>query len=246
MLGDGASEIARLLPELRRRYSDIPEPMELPPELQRRSLINSLLDFLGRAARAKPIVVLLDDLHWAQESSLLLLEHLVPDLPGLPVLLLATYRDVELEVGKPFEKTLARLVRQKLARRLAVKRLSQAEAARLVAALAGADPPPALAAAIYGETEGNPFFVTEVFQHLSEEGRLFDAEGRLRFSSSADSPSGGWAAGPSSPSTGLRRSRSTRRPTARTSASRRSGATSRTICPSRVSRRLPLRSPSAP
>ena len=180
MLGDNASEIARLMPELRRRYSDIPEPVELPVEQQRRYLFNSVLEFLGRAGRARPMVMLLDDLHWADESSLLLLEHLAPHLAGLPLLILGTYRDVELDVGKPFEKALARLVRRKLARRIVIKRLPEADVAALLAALGGDDPPARLVSAIHQETDGNPFFVTEVFEHLAEEGRLFDAEGRWK------------------------------------------------------------------
>ena len=122
----------------------------------------------------------MDDLHWADESSLLLLEHLASHLEKLPLLILGTYRDVELDVQKPFEKTLARLVRQKLAERYAIKRLAEPDVRDLLAALGGSDPPVALVSAIYRETEGNPFFVTEVFQHLSEEGALFDDDGQWK------------------------------------------------------------------
>ena len=95
-------------------------------------------------------------------------------------MILGTYRDVELDVQKPFEKTLARLVRQKLAERYAIKRLAEPDVRDLLAALGGSDPPVVLVSAIYRETEGNPFFVTEVFQHLSEEGALFDDDGQWK------------------------------------------------------------------
>ncbi len=179
-LGDDASEIARLMPELRRRFADITDSIELPPEQQRRYFFNSVLAFLERASREQPMVMLLDDLHWADESSLLLLEHLAPHLRGMSLLMLGTYRDVEADIGKPFEKTLARLVRQHPAERMPIKRLSEASVAALLAALGGEGPPATLVAAIYRETEGNPFFVEEVFRHLSEEGRLLDDEGRWK------------------------------------------------------------------
>ena len=180
LLGESGSEIARLVPELRRRFSDIPEPVELPPEQRRRYLFNAVLELFERVSRETPMVLLMDDLHWAAESSLLLLEHLAPHLEKLPLLILGTYRDVDLDVQKPFEKTLARLVRQKLAERYAIRRLAEPDVRDLLAALGGSDPPVALVSAIYRETEGNPFFVTEVFQHLSEEGVLFDDDGEWK------------------------------------------------------------------
>ena len=176
-LGDAASEIAKLMPELRRVYDDIPEPIELPPEQQRRYLFNGVYEVVKRLSADTPIVWLLDDLHWADESSLLLVEHLAPHLERLPILFLGTYRDVELEVGKPFEKVLAQLVRQRIGQRIALKRLSEDSVAQLLMAFSGSEPPRGFVDAIYHETEGNPFFVEEVFQHLSEEGKLFESDG---------------------------------------------------------------------
>ena len=107
----------------------------------------------------------------------MLLQHLAQGLDHLPVLVLGTYRDVELEVGKPFEKALSQLVRQRLARRVTLRRLPQAAVADLLANLGGGQPPGPLVRVIYQETEGNPFFVEEVFHHLSEEGKLFNQDG---------------------------------------------------------------------
>jgi tetratricopeptide (TPR) repeat protein len=124
--------------------------------------------------------MLLDDLHWADESSLLLLEHIAPQLEKLPLLFIGTYRDVELEVGRPFARMLAGLVRGKLARRVAIRRFGEDDVASLLSALGGPEPPPSLVTAIFNETEGNPFFVTEVFEHLNEEGSLFNDDGSWR------------------------------------------------------------------
>ncbi len=180
MLGDNASEISRLLPELRRLFADIPEPEELPPQQQQRYLFRSVLEFLSRASTTTPIVMLLDDLHWADESSLLLLEHIAARLSEMPLLMIGTYRDAAADMGAAFTKTLATLVRQRQVERLQVKRFDEASVAALLQALAGAAPPLPLAKAIHRETEGNVFFVEEVFRHLSEEGALVDAEGRWK------------------------------------------------------------------
>ena len=179
-LGDAAPEVAKLLPELRRLFPDIPPPLELPPEQERHYLFNSVREFLARAARAQPLLLLLDDLHWADDSTLLLLQHIAQQLREVPVLILGTYRDVELDVGRPLARTLEELLRQRLAHRIALRRLPQDDVAAMLDALSGQEPPAPLVQAVYAETEGNPFFVEEVFQHLAEEGKLFDAQGRWR------------------------------------------------------------------
>ena len=172
-LGDAAPEVARLLPELRSRFRDIPPPLEMPPEQQRRFLFRSVTDFFERAAHARALVVLLDDLQWADESTLLLLQHLAPHLEQMPMLTLGTYRDVELDLQRPFAQVLETLTRQRLAKRITVRRLPEAGVREMLVALGGPSPPPALIESIFAGTEGNPFFVEEVFHHLAEEGVLF-------------------------------------------------------------------------
>ena len=185
-LGDAAGDVARLVPEIHRVAGDIPPPAELTPEQQRRVLFNAVLDLFRRLGARQPVVLLLDDLHWADEATLGLLQHLAPQLVGLPVLVLGTYRDVELDVGKPFEKAMAALVRQKQAERLRLRRLPQEAVGELLTALGGSEPPRTLVQVIFHETEGNPFFVGEVFQHLSEEGKLFDEAGDWQTDVSVD------------------------------------------------------------
>ena len=179
-LGEGGGEVARLVPALRWRFPDLPPGVELPPEQERRYLFNSIREFVGRASDMQPICVLLDDLHWADEGSLLLLDGVAEDLSGLRVLLIGTYRDVELDLSRPLARTLDGLVRRHLASRLSIRRLPEADVGRMLEALGGATPPPALVGSIYAETEGNPFFVEEVFKHLAESGLIIDPEGRWR------------------------------------------------------------------
>jgi serine/threonine protein kinase/tetratricopeptide (TPR) repeat protein len=177
-LGDHAPEVARLMPELRTMYPDIPPAIQLPPEQQRRFLFNAFRSFVERAASVTPLVVVFEDLHWADEPTLHLLQHHAQTLSTTPMLAICTYRDLELEVTRPFARTLEALVRERQAVRMPLRRLPQGGVKAMLAALSGQVPPPPLVRAIFDETDGNPFFVEEVFRHLAEEGKLFDSKGK--------------------------------------------------------------------
>jgi hypothetical protein len=179
-LGDAAPEIARILPSLRQTFPDIPEPLDLPPDRQRQHLYTKYREFTERSARIAPIVVLFDDLHWADDASLGLIENSAAYVAGLPIIALGTYRDVDLDVNRGFARLLETLTRQRLAQRISLKRLPAERVGELLGALGGASPPAEFVRVIYEETDGNPFFVEEVFAHLKEEGRLFDVNGKWR------------------------------------------------------------------
>lgn len=185
-LGDSAGEVAKVMPQLRNIFDDLPAALELPPEQERRYLFNSIQDFVHRAASVTPLVVLLDDVHWADESSILLLQHIAGTLPDAPVFLIGTYRDVELDTARPLAGALDSLVRRRIATRVNLHRLSSEGTVEMLAKLAGSPPPDLVSAAIYEETDGNAFFIEEVFRHLSEEGRLLDASGAWRTDLSID------------------------------------------------------------
>ncbi len=91
--------MARLLPKLRRILPDLPAPLELAPRQARRHVLNCLCAFLTRITENQPTLMIFDDLHWADESTLALLGHLAERLSKLPLLVVGTYRDVELDVG---------------------------------------------------------------------------------------------------------------------------------------------------
>lgn len=179
-LGDAAGEIAKVMPQLHKLYDDIPPGLELPADQERRYLFNSIAEFLERAASVRPLVLLLDDIHWADESSLLLAQNIAPKLESLPVLIIGTYRDLELDVNRPLSRVLEDLVRRRLAHRVSLKRFSEEGVRVLLERLGGSAPPEPLVKTIFEETDGNPFFVEEVFRHLAEEGRVFDADGGWR------------------------------------------------------------------
>jgi predicted ATPase/class 3 adenylate cyclase len=179
-LGENAAELAKLMPELRLRYADIPEPVTLPPELERRYLLRGVTEFVERAARATPLMLVFEDLQWADESSLLLIRHLAQRVAQVPILAVGTYRDTDLKPGRPLAAVLPDLLQQRLAEEIVLGRLAADGVAALIQGRAGSPPPPELVTLVYGETEGNPFFVEEVFRHLHESGKLFDEKGRWR------------------------------------------------------------------
>ena len=176
-LGDAASGVSKLMPELRTMFPDIPEPPPLPADQQRRFLFNAYLAFVERSCRSGPIAVVLEDLHWADEPTLMLMQHLVAASGSMPLFTMGTYRDVELGVTRPFARTLEALLRERRVTRIALRRLQVDGVESMLGSLSGHPPPPSLARVIFNDTEGNPFFVEEVFQHLAEEGKLFDEDG---------------------------------------------------------------------
>ena len=179
-LGDEASEIARLVPKLRRLCPDIPPPLELPPEQERRYLFNSVFDVLARSAADHRTLLVLDDIHWADEPTMRLIAHVAERIAEIPVLMVGLYRDSEVDAGRPLSRTFEELSRRRLARRMCLERLPADGVAQMLTGLAGHAPPPELVEVFYAETDGNPFFTEEVFRHLAEEGQLFDANGQYR------------------------------------------------------------------
>ena len=179
-LGDVAAEIARIAPALRRAFPNIPPPVELPAELARRYVWNSFGSFIGRAAQGQPLLLVLEDLHWADESTVLLTEYLAPLLPEMPVLVLGTHRDIEVDLQHPLARVIGQLGRRRLVERVNLRRLSFDGVGAMLRSLAGQPVPEQLVHVIDRETEGNPFFVEEVYLHLVESGVLLDAHGRVR------------------------------------------------------------------
>jgi len=175
-LGAGAADIAQLVPAVRDRIPDLPSPPPLEPEAARFRLFDSLAGFLRTAAARRPLLLLLDDLHWADVPSLALLRFMSRELDGAGPLVVGSYRHTEVNQGHPLLAAVADLTRGQH-RWLQLGGLDQREVAGFVALVAGAEPSAELAAEVYRQTDGNPFFVTEVVRLLASRGRL-DPVGR--------------------------------------------------------------------
>jgi len=169
-LGADAAELAQLVPELRSRLPALSAASGLEGEQARFRLFDALSGFLRRRAQQGPLVLVLDDLHWADEASLLGLEFLAPELRSAALLVVATFRDVEVRRDHRLSKLLGALARVPACERVALRGLEPAEVATLVEAVADFTPSAGLARTVHEMTEGNPFFVFELARLLGEAG----------------------------------------------------------------------------
>jgi tetratricopeptide (TPR) repeat protein len=178
-LGEGAPWIAGLLPELAGTLGPAAEPSELDSDQARFRLFDALATLLATVAEQRPLVVVIDDLHWADASSVLALEFLARVLPDIPLLAIAAYRHAEAHARADLAAPLGGLARA--ATRLPLEGLGREEVRLLAEARArglsagdGQAIPPQLVTAVHQASAGNPFFVDELVQLLASQGRLQD------------------------------------------------------------------------
>jgi DNA-binding SARP family transcriptional activator len=178
-LGPGAPLLAQLLPEVRELFPELGEPPPLTEAGARFRLFEAVRWFLRSAAEDRPLVVVLDDLHAADEPSLLLLQFVARGLEDSSLLIVGAYRDVDPTPRDPLTSALAELVREPHTSQLALGGLSAADVAEYVALSTGTPPGPGVADAIHAETEGNALFVSETVQLLAAEGGVEGAGAQL-------------------------------------------------------------------
>jgi tetratricopeptide (TPR) repeat protein len=177
LVGANAVELSRLLPSLRDRLPGIAEPMRSDPDSERYRLFEAATELLAHLAQRAPIVLILDDLHWADRPSLLLLHHLFRSPTDMGVLVIGTYRDTDLDRRHPLAETLADLRRLVQFERMPVGGLGEDDLNRFIDLVTGREPPPGFARAVQDQTEGNPFFIGEVLRHLVESGAVSVVDG---------------------------------------------------------------------
>jgi class 3 adenylate cyclase/tetratricopeptide (TPR) repeat protein len=180
-LGRLAGELTRLVPEISETLSGLPPPIRSDPETERYRLFDAVAAWLGSLSKGAPGLLVLDDLQWAARPTLLLLRHVVRSPEPMRLLILGTYRDTELARDHPLAELLADLRRDVSVDRLALSGLDTQGVAALVAGVTAhelGEEDFELARAIHAETQGNPFFVGEVLNHLSETGAVDRLERR--------------------------------------------------------------------
>jgi DNA-binding SARP family transcriptional activator len=169
-LGAGVAELAQIVPELRDRFPDVPEPPAPESEGARFRLFDATAEFLRNVSQGRPIVLVLDDLHAADTPSLLLLQFIARELGSMRMLVVGAYRDVDPIPGQPLTERLADVVREPVTRRLALSGLSEQAVAEYVELTASEIVSPEAVTALHEETEGNPLFVGETVRLLALEG----------------------------------------------------------------------------
>ncbi len=177
-LGADAGVLARIVPALGERLPEIAEPPTLQPEGERYRLLESVSNVLARIAAFAPLVLLLDDLHWADKGTIAMLRQVARVAPEHSLLLIGAYRDIELDRTHPLAEALPALRRETQYERFVLKGLQPAEVGDLLSLVAEQRVPEDFARTISEETGGNPFFIREVMLHLVEEKKIVQEDGR--------------------------------------------------------------------
>ena len=163
------AELSRLVPELRRRLPELPPTEVGDSETERYRLFEAVVGLLGDLSASIPVLIAIDDLHWADRPTLMLLRHLAR-APGLGRLsIIGAYRAVE-RWSEGYSAALAGLRHERLMRQIELAGLPERDTARLVGLRVGRPPTAEFAQALYAETEGNPFFIEEMLRHLEDSG----------------------------------------------------------------------------
>ncbi|MDH4191778.1 MAG: AAA family ATPase, partial [Betaproteobacteria bacterium] len=163
------AELAALAPTVAERFPGLPQLSRDFPEARQARLSRAVGQLLESTAEGRPLILLVDDIQWADDASAQLLHYLARHVAERPVLLIYAYRDENVASDEPLARWVESLRRETDARHVLLARLGLADAERLVAALGDAGPAaPGLAERLHRETEGNPFFIVSILQSLSE------------------------------------------------------------------------------
>ena len=176
-LGPGTAELARMIPELAPALPQLPEAAPDDPEARRYLMFEAVSSLLTRAAAHTPLLLVMDDLQWADRPTLKLLRHIMRSEPEASLLIVGAYRDAEIGTEHPLSELLTDLRREKLVDRVSITGLDERDVAALISSQ-GHDATSAFVRTVHETTDGNPFFVEEVMRHLIETGVLFEREGR--------------------------------------------------------------------
>lgn len=171
-------EIFKLVPEIKQKLVTFSESPPLNPSMERERLYEALSQFIFNISRETPLILVLDDLQWADPSSLSMMHYIVRGIYREKLFLLGAYRDSEIEEKHPLSPIISELNRIRLLQFIQLNRMSKDDTAKFVLELLGQkDVPPEFCDLVYEKTLGNPFFVEEVITSLKEEKAIVREEG---------------------------------------------------------------------
>ena len=171
-LGAGGGELRRLLPDLPARAGELPEPVQADQDTERHRLHMAVVELLIATGRRVPVLLVLEDGHWADHPTLLLLRHLGRAAADARLLIVATFRDTEADVPQELGDALVDLRRSEQVERLRLGGLAVDDVEEFLRRAGGAalDGRPHFAEALFELTGGNAFLITEVWRALVETG----------------------------------------------------------------------------
>jgi class 3 adenylate cyclase len=176
-LGPDASVVARLAPAIHEILSEVGEPLAVPADAETARLHDAMGQVLTRLAAEAPIVLVVDDLHWADEATVGMLRAVARVAGRTRLLVVGTYRETDLDRRHPFAAALPLIQREVEPTRIALDGLRADDVRALLERLSGHDVPAEFATLLATETDGNPFFLRETLLHLVDEGRLREVDG---------------------------------------------------------------------
>jgi tetratricopeptide (TPR) repeat protein/KaiC/GvpD/RAD55 family RecA-like ATPase len=181
MYGSYPAEVVKLVPELRQKLAMIPQSFPIKPEQEQNRLFEAISQLITNISKETPLLVILDDLQWADPSSLLLLLYLALGVRRAPLLLLCAYRNTDVDSNHPLDPVLMELNRERLPQSVSLRRMSLNDVSEMVNhVLEQDDVSREFCELVYEKTRGNPFFVEEVIKSLKEEAVIYREEGKWK------------------------------------------------------------------
>jgi len=168
-------DLFSLAPALRLRYPQVVPCAPLEPQAEQQRMFEGLVEVCVALSSRVPVLLVLEDAHWADSGTLSLLRHLARRAArlNLRVMILITYREVELDEARALNEVLYDFTRERLAVRIKLTRLDRDQTCKLLEAILAEEVPEEFLDGIYRETEGNPFFIEEVCKALIDQGKLY-------------------------------------------------------------------------
>lgn len=172
------SNLLALAPDLHRYLPRIKLNPPLDVEYEQQRLFESIVDFCHKLTSAQPLLIMIEDVHWGDGGTLRLIQYLARRSQNHRLMIVLTYRELELDEQLPLHQLLLDLNRERLSTRIKLLRLSKVETHTLLASMFAEEITNEFLDGIYLETEGNPFFIEEVCKALVESGKLDFSDGR--------------------------------------------------------------------
>jgi tetratricopeptide (TPR) repeat protein len=170
VVGYYPGEVCKLVPEVKQKLGMIPQSLPISPEHERDRLFEAVSQFITNISKEAPLLVVLDDLQWTDQSSLLLLHYLARGVYKESLLLLGDYRDTDIDERHPLSPVLTEFNRERLLQSIQLKRMSLNDVSEMIKQILEQDDvPKEFCELVYEKTRGNPFFAEEVIKSLKEE-----------------------------------------------------------------------------
>ncbi len=174
VIGSYPIEVSKLAPQLKQKLRTFPQSFPLSPEHSRDRLFEAVTQFITNISKEAPLLVILDDLQWTDQSSLLLMHYLARGVYKESLLILGAYRDTYVDDQHPLYPVLTELNRERLLQSVSMKRMSFDDVMEMIKRILEQDDVPReFCRLVYEKTRGNPFFVEEVMKSLKEDGVIY-------------------------------------------------------------------------